>query len=72
MVSGDSSGGVTTVSGLIKEIVYTVEVAVATSSGSGNYSDSFTFETPGGEYIIDLMVTFSCLYITPTQMSSSV
>ena len=49
MVSGDSSGGMTTVSGLTKETVYTVQVAAVTSSGTGNYSDSFTFETPGGE-----------------------
>ncbi|CAI8050555.1 Receptor-type tyrosine-protein phosphatase delta, partial [Geodia barretti] len=39
MVSGDSSGGMTTVSGLTKEIVYTVQVAAVTSSGTGAYSD---------------------------------
>ena len=40
MVSGDSSGGMTTISGLNKERVYTVEVAAVNSAGIGEYSDS--------------------------------
>ena len=51
MVSGDSSGGMTTVSGLTKETVYTVQVAAVTSSGTGNYSQLQTIETPNSEYI---------------------
>ena len=49
MVSGDSSGGMTTVSGLTKETVYTVQVAAVTSSGTGIYSDPLTIQTPDGE-----------------------
>ena len=49
MVSGDSSGGVATVSGLTRETVYTVQVAAVTSGGTGVYSDPLTFETPDGE-----------------------
>ena len=33
MISGDSSGGMTIISGLTKETVYTVEVAAVTSAG---------------------------------------
>ena len=46
MVSGDS---ITTVSGLTKETVYTVEVAAVTSSGTGVYSEPVTIETPDSE-----------------------
>ena len=49
MVSGDSSGGMTTVSGLTKETVYTVQVAAVTSSGTGVYSDPLIIKTPDGE-----------------------
>ena len=38
MVSGDSSGGITTISGLTKQRVYTVEVAAVNSAGNGEYS----------------------------------
>ena len=48
MVSGDSSGGMTTVSGLTRKTVYTVQVAAVTSSGSGNYSDPLMIQTPDG------------------------
>ena len=51
MVSGDSSGGMTTVSGLTKQTVYTVQVAAVTSDGTGEYSDPLTVATPDGEYI---------------------
>jgi chitodextrinase len=46
MVSGDSSGGMTRVSGLTKETVYTVQVAAVTSAGTGIYSDPLTIQTP--------------------------
>ena len=49
MVSGDSSGGMTTVSGMTKETVYTVQVAAVTSGGTGVYSDPLTIQTPDGE-----------------------
>ena len=49
MVSGGSSGGMTTVSGLTKETVYTVQVAAATSGGTGVYSDPLTIQTPDSE-----------------------
>ena len=48
-VSGDSSGGMTTVTGLTKETVYTVEVAAETSGGTGVYSEPLTIETPDSE-----------------------
>ena len=38
MVSGDSSGGMTTISGLTNKRVYTVEVAAVNSPGIGEYS----------------------------------
>ena len=40
MVSGGSSGGMTTISGLRKQRVYTVEVAAVNSAGIGKYNDS--------------------------------
>ena len=40
MVSGDSSGGMITISGLTKQRVYTVEVAAVNSAGTGKYNDS--------------------------------
>ena len=46
MASGDSSGGMTTVSLLTKETVYSVEVAAETSAGTGVYSELQTIETP--------------------------
>ena len=61
MVSGDSSGGMTTVSGLSKQTVYTVQVAAVTSSGTGVYSDLLTFETPDGEQVC---VLFYALNLT--------
>ena len=48
MASGDS---MTTVSGLTKETVYTVEVAAETSGGTGVYSEPFTIETPDSECV---------------------
>ena len=49
MVSGDS---MTTVSGLTKEALYTVEVAAETSGGTGVYSEPLTIKTPGSEYVL--------------------
>ncbi|CAI8013812.1 Neogenin, partial [Geodia barretti] len=51
MVSGDSSGGMTTVSGLTKETVYTVQVAAVTSGGTGVYSDPLTIQTPDDVFL---------------------
>ena len=49
-VSGDSSGGMITISGeLVIRTKYTVEVAAETSAGTGVYSDPLIFETPGSE-----------------------
>ena len=50
MVSGDSSGGMTTISGLTKETVYTVEVAAESSAGTGVYSEPAMFQTPGEKF----------------------
>ena len=46
MVSGDSTGGSTTISGLTKETVYTVQVAAETSAGTGVYSVPRDVQTP--------------------------
>ena len=48
-LSGDSSGGMTTISGLSRKTLYTVEVAAETSADIGVYSDAIVFETPVGE-----------------------
>ena len=48
-LSGDSSGGMTTISGLSRKTMYTVEVAAENSADIGVYSDVIVFETPGGE-----------------------
>ena len=41
-VSGDSSGGMYTITGLSTDTVYTVEVAAKTSAGTGVYSQLIT------------------------------
>ena len=46
---GDSSGGMTTISGLSRKTMYTVEVAAENSADIGVYSDVIVFETPDGE-----------------------
>ena len=48
-MSGDSSGGMATASGLTKQTVYTVQVAAVTSGGTGVYSDPLIIQTPDGE-----------------------
>ena len=45
MATGDSSGGMYTISGLSAATVYTVEVAAVNSAGTGVYSDLTTAET---------------------------
>ena len=45
MVSGNLTGGMTIISGLMRETVYTVEVAAVTSAGTGVYSHPLTFGT---------------------------
>ena len=55
IVTGDS---MSTVSGLTKETVYTVEVAAETSCGTGVYSEPLTIETPESECVI-----FFCIII---------
>ena len=52
MVSGDSSGGMTIISGLTKETVYTVEVAAENSAGTGVYSEPAMFQTPDSEQLV--------------------
>ena len=49
MVSGDSSGGTTTISGLTRRTMYTVQVAAVNSAGMGVYSTPLPFETPNSE-----------------------
>ena len=49
VVSGDSSGGITTISGLNKDTAYVVEVAAENSAGIGVYSNPLRFKTPDSE-----------------------
>ena len=51
MATGDSSGGMYTISGLSAATVYTVEVAAVNSVGTGVYSDFFITETDG-KYLV--------------------
>ena len=46
MATGDSSGGMYTISGLSAATVYTVEVAAVNSADTGVYSDPITAKTP--------------------------
>ena len=47
VVSGDSSGGTTTISELMKQTVYTVQVAARTGAGIGPYSTGINIRTTG-------------------------
>ena len=58
MATGDSSGGMYTISGLSPATVYTVEVAAVNSVGTGVYSDPITVVTVGED-----SNTCSCVYI---------
>ena len=49
MVSGDSSGGTATISGLTRWTMYTVQVAAVNSAGTGVYSTPLPFEIPNSE-----------------------
>ena len=51
-VSGDSSGGVATISGLSPATMYTVVVAAENSAGTGDYSDPLTVDTPDSEHTV--------------------
>ena len=68
IVSGDSSGGTTTISELMKQTVYTVEVAARTSAGTGAGVYS-TIETPDSKQVFFIDSNLIALKI---QMSSSV
>ena len=50
-VSGNSSGGMATISGLSPATMYTVVVAAENSAGTGDYSDPLTIDTPDSECI---------------------
>ena len=50
--SGNSSGGMDTLSRLTKQTVYTVEVAARTSAGTGVYSQPQNIETPDSEQLL--------------------
>ena len=48
-VSGDSSGGMVTISGLSPATMYLVQVAAVNSAGTGVYSDHMMISTPDSE-----------------------
>ena len=54
--SGDSSGGMDTLSGLTKQTVYTVQVAARTSADTGVYSQPQNIETPDSEHSISVSI----------------
>ena len=45
-VSGDSSGGMYVISGLMPSTTYSIQVAAETSAGTGPYTSPLTIETP--------------------------
>ena len=51
-VSGNSSGGMVTISGLSPATMYTVVVAAENSAGAGDYSDPLRVETPDSEHTV--------------------
>ena len=66
MVSGDSSGGMTTISGLTPSTTYSIELAAVNSAGTGVFSNSQTAMTLGKkigfrlESNILIVVVYSC------------
>ena len=55
-LSGDSSGGMTTLSRLNKQTVYTVQVAARTSADTGVYSQPQNIETPDSEHSLSVSI----------------
>ena len=68
-VSGEDSI-MTTISGLTKETVFTVEVAAETRAGTGVYSLPLTIQTPDSEWFIGTLHLINTCF--STQMSTSV
>ena len=56
-VSGDSSGGMVTISGLSPATLYTVEVAAVNSAGPGVYSDPLPTLTSGNALTLLVYMT---------------
>ena len=54
-ISGDSSGGMTTITGLTPSTTYYIQMAAETSAGTGVYSDPLTTETPDSECVFWLL-----------------
>ena len=52
---GMASGSTTTLHGLTKQTVYTVEVAARTSAGTGVYSEPQIIMTPDSEYFYSII-----------------
>ena len=61
-LSGDSSGGMITLSGLTKQTVYTIQVAARTSAGIGVYSQPQNIETLDSEQLVFLLCNSLCVY----------
>ena len=51
-VSGDSNGGMTTITGLSPSTTYSIQVAAETSAGTGVYSSAVDQSTSGVYYYI--------------------
>ena len=52
IMSGDSSGGMVTISGLSAATEYLVDIAAVTSVGTGLYSDPLMIYTPESECFV--------------------
>ena len=60
-VSGDFSGGMYVISGLIPSTTYSIQVAAETSAGTGPYSAAINQLTDGKRFIADFFIhTSTC------------
>ena len=68
-VSGDSSGGMVTISGLSPITLYTVQVAAVNSAGTGPSSDPVMITTPESMYslLTLLIITLFCRCVSQSE-----
>ena len=71
-VSGDSSGGMVTISGLSPITMYLVQVAAVNSAGTGDYSDSMMISTPESEYnmVVSYVLLGADVYLNSQSLSA--
>ena len=70
-VSGDSSGGMYVISGLMPSTTYSIQVAAETSAGTGPYTSPLTIETPYNSKHISYIATgLKYFCVRPTSLIS--